>query len=103
MNAFEKLLSYSNAFSDGHLYHGNADHVFSGPGQDLESLGRFVADIHPPVEPFIDPFSRGASIAGIGRKSFNRKIFINDLHTHSNAFRRIGSIRRMDDDGQQIT
>jgi len=27
---------------------------------------------------------------------FPRKIFINDLHTHSNTFRRIGSIRRMD-------
>ena len=71
-------------------------------GQDLESLGWFVTNVYPSIEPLADPFNRGASIARIGGKGFNGKMLIYRLHTDSNPFRRIGAIRGMDDHGQQI-
>ncbi len=43
----KKLLSYSNALSDGHLYHGNADHIFGGSGQDLEIFGQSTKSAQP--------------------------------------------------------
>ena len=34
----KKLLSYSDTFSDGNLYHGNANDIFGGSGEDFKVL-----------------------------------------------------------------
>ena len=51
----EKLLSYSDTFSDGNLYHGDTNHVFGGSCAYFKVLGQATKSTQPSQGSFDDP------------------------------------------------
>ena len=51
----KKLLSYSDAFSDGNFNHGNSDHIFCRLGEDFKVLGQAPKSTQPSKGSFDNP------------------------------------------------
>ena len=51
----KKLLSYSDTFSDGNLYHGDTNHVFGGSCAYFKVLGQATKSTQPSQGSFDDP------------------------------------------------
>ena len=51
----EKLLSYSETFSDGNFYHGDTNHIFGGLGADFKIFGQASKSAQPSQGAFDNP------------------------------------------------
>ena len=125
----KKLLSYSDTFSDGNVYHGDTNHVFGGSsayfkvlgqatkspqpskrsfddpafGHHLEPLGWLIGYIQPQSQQVFDEFDSGASVSLVATERLYRIILFGDLVADIPSLAGIGEIGRMDLDSEHIT
>ena len=118
----KKLLSYSDTFSDGNVYHGDTNHVFGGSsayfkvlgqatkspqpskrsfddpafGHHLEPLGWLIGYIQPQSQQVFNEFDGGASVSLVAAERLYRIILFGDLVADLPSLAGIGEIGRMD-------